>query len=293
VVAIVFLAVIFITKNTTIFKNENNALTTSDGLVYTTEPIGELVNKDTDLDGILDWEEALWGTDPTKKDTDGDGVNDDVEIAKLKGEPVGSSSDPAEEEKLTETEKLARKLFTTAAALSQGGVLDEAAINEIGSSLAENLLNTPQKKVFTLANIKTVKSDSKEAVQKYARQLADIQAKNPLGGPENVPLILIESFSPEGETDTQVLKKLDPIVAKINAIIKDLSMTDTPVFIVPMHLLVINTFQKMSENLVDLKLVDYDPIVAFSAINKYEGNIDELDLYLKQLFILLNLKLNS
>ncbi len=36
---------------------------------------------DTDGDGLLDWEEALWGTDPKNKDTDRDGTSDGEEVA--------------------------------------------------------------------------------------------------------------------------------------------------------------------------------------------------------------------
>jgi len=34
------------------------------------------VEKDTDGDGVPDWEELLWGTDSTNPDTDGDGISD-------------------------------------------------------------------------------------------------------------------------------------------------------------------------------------------------------------------------
>lgn len=36
---------------------------------------------DTDGDGLLDWEEALWGTDPKNKDTDRDGTSDGTEVS--------------------------------------------------------------------------------------------------------------------------------------------------------------------------------------------------------------------
>ena len=55
------------------------------GLSYGNAIVGDLVNRDTDGDGLLDWEESLWDTDPNNKDTNGDGVSDSVEIAKIKG----------------------------------------------------------------------------------------------------------------------------------------------------------------------------------------------------------------
>jgi hypothetical protein len=35
---------------------------------------------DSDNDGLKDWEETLWGTDPHKADTDGDGTPDGQEV---------------------------------------------------------------------------------------------------------------------------------------------------------------------------------------------------------------------
>ncbi len=42
--------------------------------------VADLDTVDTDADGLLNWEEALYGTNPSKKDTDHDGFNDFVEV---------------------------------------------------------------------------------------------------------------------------------------------------------------------------------------------------------------------
>ena len=44
------------------------------------EKRNELLNKDTDNDGLKDWEEILWKTDPNNPDTDGDKTTDGEEI---------------------------------------------------------------------------------------------------------------------------------------------------------------------------------------------------------------------
>ena len=102
--------------------------------------IGDLVNKDTDRDGILDWEEPLWGLDPTKTETT-PGVPDSSVIKKLKVEQ-GFSSNTTEggqdyTENLTETDKFSRELFSTIASLNQNGVMDRTTIDKISSSLNE------------------------------------------------------------------------------------------------------------------------------------------------------------
>lgn len=266
------------------------------GLVYSNTPLEDLVTKDTDGDGVLDWEEALWGTDPTKTDTDGDGITDKEEIEGLKAE-AGVDPDSiifsANAENLTETDKFARELFTTAAALSQGGALDEETIDAIGNSLAENFYTSKQRKIFTITDIKTIDNESKETTLEYGKQLGTIQEKYPLGKAEDVAFTLLNSITPEGETDVAALNKLDPTINQLNNIVRELAITDTPRYIAPMHLLIINEFQHLSENISDMKKIEDDPVVALGAINTYEENLSEISIYLRQLFMLINMKLNS
>src|SRR3990167_7988543 len=40
----------------------------------------KILSSDSDNDGLKDWEELLWKTDPRNPDTDGDGTTDNEEI---------------------------------------------------------------------------------------------------------------------------------------------------------------------------------------------------------------------
>ena len=81
-----FLVVLFfikkapIFKNTTTYQKENTSK-----LAYGDATIEDLVSKDGDGDGILDWEEGLWGTDPKNRETN-PGTPDSVTIAGIKAE---------------------------------------------------------------------------------------------------------------------------------------------------------------------------------------------------------------
>ncbi len=46
--------------------------------LVSTTPAPTLFDKDTDGDGVPDWQENLFGFDPNKKDSDGDGINDSL-----------------------------------------------------------------------------------------------------------------------------------------------------------------------------------------------------------------------
>ena len=90
VLAIAFIVALFFLKTTSVFKNTATYQKSNqeNGLTYGNLTIKDLVNKDTDRDGILDWEEGLWGTDPTKKETTL-GTPDKVAIENLKKQARG------------------------------------------------------------------------------------------------------------------------------------------------------------------------------------------------------------
>lgn len=113
---------------------------------------------DSDVDGLKDWEEQLWGTDPNNPDTDGDGTSDDEEI-RLNRNPLKASPDDflfkngptsetsggleeiAEDLKdLTLTDQLARQLFTSylLSKQSRDSTLTEEEINVVIDSFRRN-----------------------------------------------------------------------------------------------------------------------------------------------------------
>jgi hypothetical protein len=67
---------------------------------------------DADGDGLLDWEEEYFGTDPTLPDTDGDGVSDYMEIKRLRTDPNDPNDPDALKDKdgdgLSDLDEIAR-----------------------------------------------------------------------------------------------------------------------------------------------------------------------------------------
>ena len=77
--------------------------------------VGELVGKDSNNNGIADWEERLWGLDPTKLTTNGVA---NKTIIEQKRKQLGGTDDTP----LNENDRLARDLFMVASAVGQEGV---------------------------------------------------------------------------------------------------------------------------------------------------------------------------
>jgi hypothetical protein len=79
------------TATSTIPVSEEVTSTPSLPVATTTPPVSNLT--DTDGDGLTDQEEAVLGTDPTKKDTDGDGLTDYEEVKVYNTDPLKVDTD--------------------------------------------------------------------------------------------------------------------------------------------------------------------------------------------------------
>ena len=115
-------------ENFSITGNKNNT-----ALKVENPTLPDLIQRDTDGDGVPDWEEALWGTDKNKKITFND-TPDATYIENKKKELKIEGNVIADATKLTETEKFAREFFTSYSAMKSSGQIDQNTINDFSSA---------------------------------------------------------------------------------------------------------------------------------------------------------------
>ncbi len=237
--------------------------------------VESLINKDTDGDGIPDWEENLLGTNPNKKDTNDDGILDNIEIEKRAiAEGSSETQEGNLEENLTETDKFSRELFSTIATLSQTGQVDQTTVNKISASLIDQIKNSPPRIVFSTSDIKIIADNSISSIKQYNIAVNSIYNKYPIN---NSVIDILEEFSSNAENpDSSVLSQLDPIIKQIDNIINAMLKTNVPQELSLLHLDVINGLERVMENLNDIELFDTDAVVAMSAMSKYQENADNL-----------------
>lgn len=127
------------------------------------------IELDTDADGLLDWEESLWGTDPKNPDSDGDGVSDGAQIGARKNE-LGLDTDA--DANLNETERFSREFFATIVSLRQQGLLNETSLTNLSNTIGKEIaIGTPSN--FYSANELTINT-SVDAEIPYAADLAEL-----------------------------------------------------------------------------------------------------------------------
>lgn len=267
---------LFFLKNKGIYQAQNQQ---SNGLSYKEIALKDLVNKDTDGDGIVDWEEGLYGLDPTKKETTA-GIPDVTAINKLKitqGDNVEKTNDKNGDniENLSKTDQFSRELFAAVAAVSQNGVVDEATIEQMAASLSEKIQNPVVRKIYLTSDIKAINDNGIQAFINYNNALDSIYAKYPIM--DYTILEVLQKFIADGnDVDVEALKKLDPIIEQTNKVIEKMAKTSVPQTISIFHLNVINSQERLVENLNDIRLFENDPMIALSGISKYEENAAQL-----------------
>ena len=293
----VLVVVLFFIKSTTTFKNPIDSAQSEqeNGITYSNPTLGNLVNKDTDGDGIPDWEESLYGLDPTKKETT-PGIPDGVAIEKLKlqqtaGANVQINTVDQTTENLTQTDKFSRELFSTVAAASQNGAMDQTTIDQLSASLTDQIQNSVPRKVYTSADIKTTNNDLFETINNYGNALNNIYIENPMKGSV---LDIFQKISPDENTvNTAALAELDPIIKQTDKIIDGMAKMSVPQSFLSLHLDLLNALERLSENLNDIKLLDSDPVVSMGGISQYVKNTDLLDSAVKNLTNAFEQKLNN
>ena len=283
---------LFVVKNKEIYRANNQQ---NNGLVYSTTTLENLINKDGDGDGIIDWQESLYGLDPTKKET-APGVPDITAIEKLKAVSGGDSktvgTGKEKEENLTQTDKFSRELFSTMVALNQNGAIDQETIDKLSASLAEQIQNPVIRKVFLISDIKVVKDNSDQAIINYLKTFDDIHKKYPDLSYSTLD-VLQEFMVNENDVNVKALTKLGPIIEQNNKIISALTKMDVPQSMSTAHLDIINSLERLGENAVDIQFFDTDPIMALGSISQYENNVAQLETSLNNLTNIVRQKLNS
>ncbi len=106
--------------------------------------VAEEISKDSDADGLKDWEEALWKTDPNNRDTDNDGTPDGQEIKENRNPLVAGDgkSDKLAIQNFSKTGENATQTGNTSLMNSAPSTLTEA----IGQNLLSSYFLTKQQK---------------------------------------------------------------------------------------------------------------------------------------------------
>jgi len=247
------------------------------------------LSADDDKDGLKNWEENLWGTDPKNSDTDEDGTKDGEEVVVGRNPLVKGPADKITTETgisfsgqasgqgratigedLPETETFGRELFSKYLAAKQSGAVNEEAL--VGDLVQKYEFNQTAKQ-YTAKDITVIprKDSNLTILKEYGNALGLVISQNlPKAGAETEFEIFkraIQTNSPE------TLAKLDPIAARYERIVRGALGLKVPEEAVSAHLVFLNSFEAALADLRGMKKTFSDPIVGLWSINRYPEDI--------------------
>lgn len=210
---------------------------------------------DSDGDGLYDWEEALWGTNPLLADTDGDGVSDFDEVQQVKREyDLEENITPQEE--LTEIDLISRDLYSTIAVLDQQGKLGESA-GQIENLFQQSVIASLPLQATSLSEVILV-PQSNESKSAYARSLDSILGA--YGLREEDFLFIMNSASSSTKSDESL-----GVIDKYMQFQSELGQMEVPVDIQNEHIEFLNSIKNLHQAMESMLYSDQNPLEGFSA----------------------------
>ena len=234
-------------------KDKKNSLVAQDAT------IGDVVSKDSNNNGIPDWQERLWGLDPTVATTNGVSNKTIIEEKRksLQGQVLG-------EENLNETDIVAQQLYGVTSALGQSG-LNSSSLASIGADLGESIeLKQPVNK-YSVSDIKTTKTTF-SSLKNYFNTVSSIVSKYD-DDTEEISLI-ISALETE---DFSNLSKLTQKSIDYKSLSKQLKDIKVPVGVSDYHLNIINGLYGIAESFDYIAELEDNGINALSGINSYKN----------------------
>jgi hypothetical protein len=269
-----FIALILIFQ-TTWFTNLFNKKPKLPLTQNTNETIGGLVAKDTNGNGIPDWEEKLWGLDPSVLYTNGVSNKQTIEQKK---KDLGITSDDKTPE--NETDLLAKQLFSITSAAGSGGQNTDFAA--IGTELGKSIKLKQVTNRYSLKDIKITKTNT-ISLQNYYKSVNKItsQYKNETDGID----IIVGALETGDYGSLPKLKETALVYTKLS---KELQNITVPIGVSDYHLALINGFYGVAQSfgyIIEMEDNGVNALAGIAIYKNYSESIDQASIDLNDYFV--------
>lgn len=258
-IAIGIIAIVLIVQTNWFYNIFHKTKKTSPSPLESTT-IGDITSKDSNGNGIPDWEEKLWGLDPTVLYTNG---KSNEQIINEKKAVLGVN-DTSKAGPTNETDAIAQKLFSITTALSQNDDINDEDLqnvaNQLGTSVNVHLISN----TYSLKSIKTVPT-STATLNTYYDTLKSTMSKYDLN--QSDVTVIVQA----AETgDYSQLPQLTQAGQVYSDLAKALSTMKVPVGVAQYHLDLINSFSGIAASFSYLQQMEDNGTQALVGVALYK-----------------------
>ncbi len=237
--------------------------------------LNELMQKDSDGDGVLDWEEALWGTDKNKPATF-NGVPDATYIENKKKEL--KIEDSVNQQNLTETDKFAREFFSAFTAMKDSGQVDSNTINNFSSALGQKIVNPTLVDNYTQNDVLVNNDNSDNNKKSYYAEIKKLFKSYQSSGIGDELDIVSNNLTTNstGVASDDQSGKLNEIADAYQEFAKKAMGMSVPDSLAKYHLQIVNSANNTGISVRNMAKITTDPIVGLSGLSQYQKYSDDL-----------------
>ncbi len=256
--------------------------------LMSTQDLTKKINDDADGDGLLNWQEALWGTDPNNKDTDGDGTPDGEEVANNRdpkkagpNDKMINVTDSKDQRVITSlknlddpnnlTSRIVKNALTAGALLKSSNASEEQITSSIQNGITSEANNALKPKVYDEASLKINNSSSVAELKTYGNSIARVIMYMYDQISANGDLKILTEYTTK--KDVSVLKKFDIKIKRLKEV-KNYLLTEVviPKKSIAVHLFFLNKLDNYITILEGLSDTENDPILGLVSLNNYKDS---------------------
>lgn len=232
--------------------------------------VKNLTEQDANANTIPDWEEKLWGLDPTKNGPE----NKEFILAKratiAKDRPDLAVGDTP----ISENDALSRDFFSIIMSLQQGGTLDQNSIQAVSDAIGKKVEATPIDDIYTRNMVKVVESDA-NSISDYYEAFINLVIKY---GDKNIGDELIFINQGLANKDPNAIKQIDSISKAYRDFGAEFIKIPVPNTLVNPHISLANNYEKVGQSIVGMTNLLGDPLSGIKSFINYKKYSDALEI---------------
>lgn len=269
ILVIVVFIVLFVTiKEVISLIRRNSSAKNGPGQLSTVGTPISISQKDSNNNGIADYEEYFYGLDPTKN-----GPSNKEYITTKRQTLIDSGAIiPDDSKAITDNERLSQEFLATIVSLQQTGSLDQNSMNSVSEAIGKNIEATPIPDIYT-SSMLTVENDSTIANNAYIDALTSLITKYQGADIGSELTFIIQGLE---NKDPQALYAASTVADAYQSFGKELIKIPVPKSLAPTVLSAANNYEKIGESIKGLSQMLSDPLIGMKALINYKNYSDVL-----------------